>query len=196
MLYLYDKALVDKFAKVMPGKVVYASVDKFYERYLLGNDNKGLILPALSIWRSSLVLDKGTVPTQLRVGNVRYPNQETFIAEQLYSAKVELTYQLDAWTANDIDRDDLLKEILYFLTLYPYIAIEYRGHKFTYPILLGDITDSTDIASFENTGDIYRLTIPLQVPDARILYYEDVKLLKFIDLKYLVEDSDHKCTES
>lgn len=196
MLYLYDKALVDKFAKVMPGKVVYASVDKFYERYLLGNDNKGLVLPALSIWRSSLVLDKGTVPTQLRVGNVRYPNQETFIAEQLYSAKIELTYQLDAWTANDIDRDDLLKEILYFLTLYPYIAIEYRGHKFTYPILLGDITDSTDIASFENTGDIYRLTIPLQIPDARILYYDDVKLLKFIDLKYLVEDGDHKCTES
>ena len=188
MLYLYDKALVGKFAKVMPGKVVYASVDKFYERYLLGSDNRGLVLPALSIWRSSLVLDKSSVPTQLRVGNARYPNQEKFLAEQLYSAKIELSYQLDAWAANDTDRDDLLKEILYFLTLYPYITIEYRGHKLTYPILIGDIVDSTDIAAFENTGDIYRLTIPLQVPDARILYYDDVKLLKFIDLKYLVGD--------
>lgn len=190
MLYLYDKAITEKFTTVMPGKVIYASVDKFYERYLLANDNKGLVLPALSIWRSSLVLDKGSIPTQLRVGNIRYPNQEKFLAEQLYSAKIELSYQLDVWTANDIDRDDMLKEILYFLTLYPYISIEYKEHKFTYPIFIGDITDSTDIAGFENTGDIYRLTIPLQVPDARILYFDDVKLLKHINVTYLIEGEE------
>lgn len=186
MLYLYDKALTNKFETVMPGKVIYASVDKFYERYLYANDNKGIVLPALSIWRSSLVLDKGSIPTQLRVGNIRYPNKETLLAEQLYSAKVELTYQLDIWTANDIDRDDMLKEMLYFLTLYPYIAIEYKGHKFTYPVLIGDITDSTDITGFESSGDIYRLTIPLQVPDARILYFDDIKLLKYIKIDYLI----------
>lgn len=186
MLYLYDKAITKKFETVMPGKVVYAAVDKFYERYLLANDNKGIVLPALSLWRNSLVLDKSSMPTQLRVGNIRYPNQERLLAEQLYSTKVELSYQMDIWTANDIDRDDMLKEILYFLTLYPYIAIEYREHKFTFPILIGDITDSTDISSFENTGDIYRLTIPLQIPDARILYFDDVKLLKYIQLQYIV----------
>lgn len=190
MLYLYDKALVEKFSKVMPGKVVYASVDKFYERYLLSNDNKGLVLPALSIWRSSLVLDKSSLPTQLRVGNTRFPNQQAFLAEQLYSAKIELSYQMDIWTANDIDRDDMLKEILYFLTLYPYIAIDFRGHRFTYPIAIGDITDASDISSFENTGDIYRLTIPLQVPDARIMYYDDVKLLKYIDLKFVADGQE------
>lgn len=192
MLYLYDKAITKKFETVMPGKVVYAAVDKFYERYLLANDNKGIVLPALSLWRNSLVLDKSSMPTQLRVGNIRYPNQERLLAEQLYSTKVELSYQMDIWTANDIDRDDMLKEILYFLTLYPYIAIEYREHKFTFPILIGDITDSTDISSFENTGDIYRLTIPLQVPDARILYFDDVKLLKHIQLQYIVGEQPTK----
>ena len=190
MLYLYDKALVEKFSKVMPGKVVYASVDRFYERYLLSNDNKGLVLPALSVWRSSLVLDKSSLPTQLRVGNARFPNQQTFLAEQLYSAKIELSYQMDIWTASDTDRDDMLKEILYFLTLYPYIAIDYRGHRFTYPIVIGDITDASDISSFENTGDIYRLTIPLQVPDARIMYYDDIKLLKYIDLKFVADGQE------
>lgn len=187
MLYQYDKALVSKFEKVMPGRVVYASVDKFYERYLLGNDNQTIVLPALSIWRSSMVLDKSSLPSHMRIGNVRYPVPNTLNAEQLYSAKIELSYQMDIWTANDIDRDDMLKEMLYFLTLYPYIAIDYKDHKFTFPIILGDITDASDISSFENTGDIYRLTIPLQIPDARVLYYDDIKMLKYIDLTLLSE---------
>ena len=185
MLYQYDKALVSKFEKVMPGKVVYSSVDKFYERYLLGNDNKGLVLPALSIWRMSMALDKSSLPTHMRIGNVRFPDPEKLQAEQFFSARIELSYQLDIWTANDIDRDDMLKEVLYFLTLYPYIAIEYRGQKFTFPVLIGDITDSSDISSFENTGDIYRLTVPLQVPDARLMYYDSIDMLKYIDLNLL-----------
>lgn len=188
MLYLYDRALVNKFAQVMPGKVIYSPVDTFYERYLLANDNSGLVLPALSVWRTGINIDKGTLPSHLRIGNVKFPNPQTFTAEQFYSCRAEMSYQLDAWTANDTDRDDLLKELLYFLTLYPYVAIEYRGHKFTFPITLGDATDSSDISSFENTGDIYRLTIPLQIPDARILYYDDIKLLKFIDLTFLADD--------
>ena len=174
----------------MPGKVVYSSVDKFYERYLLGNDNNTIVLPALSIWRSSMVLDKTTLPTHLRIGNVRYPNRVNFSAEQLYSSHVELSYQLETWTANDIDRDDLLKEIIYFLTLYPYISITYREHNFTYPIVIGDVVDSTDISSFENNGDLYRLTIPLQVPDARLLYYDDVKTLKHIDVSLICDNTE------
>ena len=190
MLYLYDRALVDKFSAVMPGKVIYSSVDQFYERYLLATDNHGMVLPALSIWRTGMTLDKSTLPSHLRIGNVRYPDIPSLTAEQLYSCRVEMSYQLDTWTANDTDRDDLLKELLYFLTLYPYIAIEYRGHKFTFPIIIGDITDSSEISNFENTGDIYRLTIPLQVQDARILYYDDIRLLKFIDLKFLADGQE------
>ena len=192
MLYLYDKALKEKFESVMPGKVIYAPVDKFYERYLLSNDNHKLELPALSIWRSSFTIDKSTIPSHLRIGNTRYPNNQNFTAEQFFSVRVEMSFQLDIWTSTDIDRDVLLQEILYFLTLYPYVSISYRDKKFTFPITIGDVSDSTDISSFENTGDIYRLTLPIQIPDARLFYFEEVKTMKYIDLKLYCDDTEEK----
>lgn len=188
MIYEYDRSLVSKFEKVMPGRVIYAPADKFYERYLLADNNDKVKLPALSVWREQIGLDKTGSLTPLRIQNVRYPDNEKFTAEQVFSIPLSIDYKLEMWTATDTDRDDLLKEMLYFLNLYPYLEMSYRNHKFTFPIVIGDVTDSSDISSFENTGDIYRMTVPLQVPDARILYFSNIDTLKHIDLSFFVNN--------
>jgi len=187
ILYNYDKALVSKFKKVFP-RVVYSPVDKFFDRYLLSSNNDSVKLPAMSVWRTNSEFHPHNAPSQLRVANMRVPTNDPMVARQIYSMQVSLSYQLDLWTDNDIDRDDLLKEILYFLVKYPNITIRYQDQNFVFPIQIGIPDDITDISRFEDTGDIYRMSIPLSVPDARFMFYDDVKKLKYINIELYVDD--------
>lgn len=188
MLYKYDRALVDKFKKVFD-PVIYSPVDKFYERYLLSNDNSQIQLPALSVWRTSHQVSPFDARTQLRVPNDRKLLDDPNYARQVFTMKVQLNYQLDVWAGSDIDRDDLMKELLYFITIHPNISIEYENFKYEFPVLmLQPPDDTTDISDFESTGDIYRVSIPLTIPDARLFFYQDVKTARFVKYSMYVDD--------
>lgn len=186
MLYLYDKAMENKLKDVFEN-TTYAPVDKFYERHLLANSNQPVKLPALSIWRVSHEFKPGNARTQVSIPNFSmiHPDED-YAKRNIYSMQISLSYHLDIWASTDIDRDDMMQELLYFLTLYPDIFIEYQGQKFEFPIIIEPPDDVTDIANFGSTGDLYRVTIPLQVPDARLMFYQDTKTCKFIDISYYV----------
>lgn len=188
MLYKYDHVLLEKFKKVF-NPVIYAPTDKFYERYLLGNNNDKVELPALSLWRTSFEIIPYNMRTQLRIPNDRRLLQNKELAREVSSVQVRLNYQLDIWAGTDTDRDDLLSELLYFLTLYPDVRIEYKGFIYEFPVLLQQSPDDvTDIANFESTGDMYRISIPLEIPDARLLYYQDKKTVRFLKYSLFVDD--------
>lgn len=189
MLYLYDKALENKFKKIFD-RVVYAPTDKFYERYLLATGNDQVKLPALSLWRTSHEFNPDNARSQLSVPNFRIAKNDEYIARQIYSMQIRMSYQLDIWASTDVDRDDFLREILFFLVSYPDVVIEYEGQKFSFPIQVEPPDDVTEISEFESSGDIYRVSIPLIIPDARIMFYQDVKTCKYIDLTYLVNDTE------
>lgn len=102
--------------------------------------------------------------------------------QQIYSMQIPLDYQLDIWAKTDIDRDDLFTELMYFLTLYPDVSIEYEGQHLAFPIHIEPADDITEISEFESTGDLYRISIPIRVPDARLFFYKDVKYNKHLKL--------------
>lgn len=188
MIYLYDKAMENKLKKVFPN-TVYAPVDKFYERYLIGNQNSGPIkLPALSIWRTSHEFFPFNARTQVSVPNFKIRHDDEFRVRNIFSMQIVLRYELDIWAATDIDRDDLMKELLFFLVSYPNIFIEYQGQKFEFPIQVEAPSDTTEIAEFDSNGDLYRISMPLVVNDARLLFYQDAKTCKYIDLSYYTND--------
>lgn len=194
MIYLYDKALEDKFKKVF-NNTIYAPTDKFYERYLLKDNNKSVKLPALSLWRISHEFNPNNARTQLSVPNFKIRNDKNYLVRNIFSMQINLRYQLDIWAANDIDRDDLMKEILFFIVSYPDIFITYQNQKFEFPVLVEPPDDVTEIADFEANGDLYRVSIPLSIPDARLLFYQDYRTCKYIDLSYYVNnefDSKHR----
>jgi hypothetical protein len=192
MIYLYDKAMENKLKKVFPN-TVYAPTDKFYERYLLKDKNDNVKLPALSIWRTSHEFIPHNAKTQLSIANFGIRHDEEYLVRNIYSMQIILRYQLDIWAGTDIDRDDLMKEILFFLVSYPNIFIQYQGQKFEFPIQIEPPDDITEIAEFESNGDLYRISIPLVVPDARLLFYQDARTCKYIDLSYYINnDLDSK----
>lgn len=111
---------------------------------------------------------------------------------QIYSMQIPLEYQLDIWAKSDIDRDDLFTELMYFLTLYPNISIEYEGQSLAFPLHIEPADDVTDISEFESTGNLYRISIPIRVPDARLFFYKDVKYNKYINITLNVGNNDYQ----
>lgn len=183
MLYLYDKAFEEKLRKVYP-RVVYASVDKFYERYYLQKDNTASIeLPAISLWRLSHEFNSINARSHMNTPSQAFIKSATDAElRQIYTMQIPLNYQIDIWATSDIDRDDLFTELMYFLTLYPNIDVEYQGHHYAFPIQIEPADDITDISNFESTGSLYRISIPCRIPDARLFYYKDVKYNKYIKI--------------
>lgn len=184
MFYLYDKALTDKLRRFY-SRTVYSPVDTFYTRYLEGVDNiKGKIqLPALSIWRVGQEFQPFNARSNLNTPAMikHRPGQD--VLEYTYSMQVPLRYQLDIWASTDIDRDDMLQELLYVLTLYPDIVIKYRGQLISFPLQIESVDDTTDIVSFESSGELYRYSLFLNLNSARLFYYQSSsKVARFINL--------------
>lgn len=192
MLYLYDHAFTNKLKKVYP-RVVYAPVDEFYTRYLEVEDNKkaAIKLPAISLWRLSHEFNSYNARSHMNTPSIqrrRYSKEEY---RQIYSMQIPLNYQIDIWASTDIDRDDMFTELMYFLTLYPNISIEYQGENLAFPISLESSDDVTDIAQFESTGPLYRISIPCRINDARLFFYKDIKYNKHIQIDFSGEGIDH-----
>lgn len=185
MLYLYDKAFEKKLKKVFP-RVVYASVDAFYDRYYLENNNTMSIeLPAISLWRLSHEFNPNNARSNMNTPSAytfKRPNLSESQVRQIYTMQIPLNYQIDLWASSDIDRDDLFTELMYFLTLYPNVTIEYEGNQYSFPIHIEPADDVTDIANFTSVGNLYRMSIPCKIPDARLFFYKDVNCARYINI--------------
>lgn len=183
MLYLYDKALENKLRKVFP-RVVYTPVEKFYDRYYLQENNTFSIqLPTISFWRISHEFNPYNARSHLNTPSVtQRANLSDAELRQIYTMQIPLNYQIDIWATSDIDRDDLFTELMYFLTLYPNVTIEYQGRQYTFPIHLEAADDVTDISNFSESGALYRISIPCRLPDARLFFYKDAKAVKQVDI--------------
>lgn len=183
MLYLYDKALTDKLRKFYP-RVVYAPVDVFYLRYLEDvNHKKGEVkLPAISIWRVSQEFNPYNARSLLNTPANLIKRQDKDTLEAIYSMQVPLTYQMDIWASTDIDRDDMFQELMYALTLYPDVVINYRGQRIAFPLQIETPDDVTEINEFESTGELYRYSVPMTINSARLFFYQETgKVTRFIN---------------
>jgi hypothetical protein len=189
MLYFYDKALTDKFINVFDeSRVIYTPVDQFYDRYFQTQQDisgattvKKLQLPAISIWRINQEIDWFSSKSQLRIPNIKQRYKKLLKESRTSSIKCELTYQIDIWANTDIDRDDMFAELAYFISLYPNIRICFgKGIELLYPCYFTELDNTTDIASFESVNKLYRYTLNLIIPDARLLYVDGMPINKAI----------------
>lgn len=190
---MYDKALENKLKNLYP-RVIYAPVDLFYSRYLETNNNEQdsqTKLPALSLWRISHEFDVYSARSRMNTPSVQMRRGVHGLSDgdlrQIFTMRISLQYQLDIWAGSDIERDDLFTELMYALTLYPNISINYQGRNYAFSLMLEPADDITDIAQYESQGTLYRISIPIRLPEARLFFYKDVKELRHINIDFSVE---------
>lgn len=171
-------------------RVVYAPVDKFYSRYIEVENTKDqqVKFPAISFWRISHEFN----PVN-SLANLRTPSSQRYTPEeirQIFSMEIPMRYQLDIWANTDIDRDDLFTELMYALTLYPNINIYYDNAYIQFALEIESAEDISDVAQFEETGNLYRISVPLLLRNSRLFFYRDVKFNKHIKIDFSVNDDD------
>ena len=123
MLYLYNKALEEKI-KSLGLPTIYAPVSNFYKRYEEGiQNNKPLTFPAISFWPKPFKVLVYEAKERLRLPVEHIVNENDNTKETLlYTVPVNLGYSVDLWTITDtlngtqgdVDRDDLMTEIIYY----------------------------------------------------------------------------------
>lgn len=99
--------------------------------------------------------------------------------KMMKSLPIRVDYILDAWATTREDVDKLVSEIVIWLVNEPTITITVpnieENNNQNFNLSLGDITDNSDIMSFEQRGRFYRVSIPVFIPDAQLFSTEDLK---------------------
>lgn len=182
-IYLYDEALTNRLRTVIQDEEVHIiTSEKMFTKSKDSHDNP--VFPAVSLYRPSYSLStlRRTI-TGYRVGQSDYDE----VSHQIYSTRtlpISINYQVDVWTRRREQNDELVRELLWFFTLYPQhkIIITYENFEraITFNAFLGEeITDNSDINNFENQGQYYRSTFNLTVDEAQLFLVDTTPKPKF-----------------
>lgn len=182
-VYFYDKAITDRMRQIIrDDRVDIITPEKAFSKSLHKDDD--IQMPAVSLYRPSY---------SLSVLNRSMPGYRQGIYTndtegKLYSTQylpITINYQCDVYTRTRIQNDELVRELLWYFTLYPQLkmTIDYQNYKqsFTFNVFLGDqLTDNSDINEFENRGQYYRTTFEMVVDEAQLFKvnvesYDEVK---------------------
>lgn len=178
MMYLYDESLTAKLKNVFLN-TIYAPVDKVFKEYLKDTSNLEIKMPLVSLYRSSFQMDPTSFTELFRGRASKYTTTEKDSLEVLKGISLTLNYQIDIWGKTDKQRDDLLKELLFFLLTSPEFSVTLGTKSYTFYLNVQPPEDNTDLSSFEDTGEYYRVSIPATV-DCRLVNVYDVQTVKYL----------------
>lgn len=183
----YDVALKSKLLKVFPN-VVNSSDDKALED---SEDSKAEItLPMISFWRLSNSLDTENNPsfgwTRGRVERSYLVNPDKGLQLKYKQIGIDPMYQIDIWSDRLAEVDQIAYELLMYFLEEPNLLISdpnLEGQEFTFPVVVNDVSMTTDLAGFSETGAIFRQTLDLEVKNAVLTYPHLGKVVKFPELR-------------
>ena len=187
-LGIYDRGVLNKFREVFDNSVISESEGAFSAaEELLGE----VRLPLISIYREDFNIHTARYNlTQRRRGSsIVSGSEEDDEYKTIQDIPMEISYQIDVWTRRKEDIDKLIPELIFWLIENPNIEVnvEEADHPIEFPLVLEeDVTDNTDIMSFEDKGRIFRMTLSARIDDARLFKFRTVKPVLTTDIDYTV----------
>lgn len=182
-VYLYDTAITERIRNVLQDPNIHiVPSEKMFTKSKDANDNPAF--PAVSIFRPSYSLSTlNKSISGYRIGRHEYSAE----SNKLYATQtlpITINYQVDVWTKDRIQNDELVRELIWFYTLYPQqkLTLTYENYRrdFTFNCFVNEeITDNSNISEFEDKGQYYRTTFTLVVDEAQ-LFMVNIKPLPSI----------------
>lgn len=189
-VYIYDKAIVEKFKEILGDPRI--SIVPFENAFRKsGVDGDDVTLPFVSISRQGWSLTQQTKNiTAYMVGKSKTKNNIYYTNAYL---PIEIQYNMDIVTRNREENDELCRELILYIHRHPELIAEvtYLGitQRFGFHWFLGnDIVDNSEIAEFENRGQYYRSTLSMVVDEAHLLYVEKYVPVKEIQIKFIEQE--------
>lgn len=190
-LSVYDKGVLEKFREVFDNSVLAQSDSAFRTAEELLGEVK---LPLISIYREDFNIKPArfNIGQRMRGSSIVSKTEDDSEIKAIQDIPLDISYQIDIWTRRKEDIDIIVPEVVFWLVDNPNISIDVDGidHEIEFPLVLDeDVSDNTDIMSFENKGRIFRITLSANITDARIFAFKDVKTVLTTDIEYEVLDN-------
>lgn len=187
---LYDDAVIEKFESVFEN-VVFSEPDRAFNRSAEKRGVQGedveVKLPLISIYRENYTIDleRNNLRWRKRGRKVGLNDEETK-AEMAESLPVRIDYQLDVWAKGRREVDFLTVELLFWMLDNPEIQLDlsedFDDFSPYFNWKLEDVTDNSDIMSFEDRGKYYRVTIPFYFDEAMVFRPDRLKVVNNVEV--------------
>ena len=92
--------------------------------------------------------------------------------DMLQYLPIHINYQLDVFTRTRQENDELTRELLWYFTLYPQLSLTIPyglDMPITWNLFFSDdVTDNSQIAEFESSGQYYRTTLNCYTDEGKL----------------------------
>lgn len=192
-VYLYDKAIAELFNKIT-GDSIMIQPPETAIRNTAQLDGDRMQFPLVSINRTgySIRFEELNFNALHKGGTVRINgNSKTTMARVI---PIRIEYQVDVFTVDKKMNDEIIRELLFYLFLYPTheLHIPYNidiDHKYNL-ILNEDVVDNSDTVNHVNNGVLFRNTFTMYCPDAYLWAGKEV-LIPNLDISLHIKDKDN-----
>jgi hypothetical protein len=183
MIYLYDNAIVDdlnrSFNPTDGGESpVVRVIDPEHIVGLAAQiQNDEISLPLVALERNDYTIDSDrTNFTMMHKGNDVVIDNKTNEIYQERVIPIKLSYTLTALTSNQIDMDELIKELIFKYTDMYYLTIRSpyecnRKFRFGVRIERDAIEKRSGASDYIESGQLYQASIPMICDGAVMLHY-------------------------
>lgn len=181
-VYLYDNAIVETFKSIINDDRIYITPAENVIRTIARLNSDEVKFPMISLTRTGTVLQPSHFSMRYDGAPV-LTDYDSKIVQKLQAMPIRINYQIDIWTRNREENDNLVRELVFYLSTHQamYVDIPYdlnEKHVFTFA-LDNSIDDNSDIISHKNSGEYFRQTLTAYVDDA---YLWKTSKAKSIDL--------------
>lgn len=203
---LYDKAIVNKFRELMANSDIYITPPENVFRTIALLNKDEIRLPLISLQRQGYTILNGAHSMRFSGASVDYDEPgDTLISVQ--AIPIRINYSLDVWTRHLEECDDIVRELIWYLSTHPTMEVEIPyglDMKHHFNIMLDeDVEDNSDILEHTNRGEYFRQTISFYVDDAYLwkskkgyparigsISYEAYSMGEFIEREVVVTEEE------
>lgn len=170
MIYLYDKAIVDKFRTIFADSRITVQPPENAIRYVAQLSKDDVTFPLISLNRTSWSIRSSDISwAQSRTGVANRINPDNTISV-MRAIPIQMEYQVDIYTIDRMTNDEIYRELIFYFLKNPTLEVDIPytvdgQHVFNFDIN-PDITDNSDTVEHVNKGVLYRYTSTWVVKDA------------------------------
>lgn len=168
-VYLYDNAIVETFKSIINDDRIYITPAENVIRTIARLNDDDVQFPMISLTRTGTQLQPSHFSMRYD-GLPVYADYNNEVMQKLQAMPIRINYQVDIWTRNREENDNLVRELVFYLSTHQamYVDIPYelnQKHVFTFA-LDNTIDDNSDIINHKNSGEYFRQTLTAYVDDA------------------------------
>lgn len=183
MIYLYDNSIVHDLERSLAGDNVVRVISPDHIVGLAAQiQNDEIQLPLIALERSDYSIDTA----RLNFSRAHF-GIETVIdnkTNELYyerAVPVSLSYELTVLTSNQIDMDEIVKELIFKYTDMYYLPVDLpyeskRRIRFGIRVEFEAIEKRSGASDYIESGQLYQTTVPVVCEGAVLLHYTPVHL--------------------